>query len=303
MSRIARTTSGGTRPSSAASTMATRNTAIAPRYGRANDHARRSVRRERSPPRAGWRRVDAASSGSAAWFEATKPTRRKPPVPLRHMPSRPATPPSPLASSRRVPARRPVACSRGADVRTEEATQIGPPPTEDAEATVPSDPSDVTDDTVPTDDDRTDSTVEAEDTPTPTGAIDWQQFDDQLDTGAARGPDRLRRPGRRHVRAVPRAPPRDRPGRPDRHAARQPRRAGLRRDRRSPPGPSSATTRSCWSASTSSAGIRGAPATRRRRSTASTTTTSTSPAPTSRPTTTPSASRSSISPRTSRTSA
>ena len=43
MSRIARTTSGGTRPSSAATRMATRNTTIVPRYGRANAQTRRSV--------------------------------------------------------------------------------------------------------------------------------------------------------------------------------------------------------------------------------------------------------------------
>ena len=92
---------------------------------------------------------------------------------------------------------------------------------------------------------RTPSTPDDE-APSPTGRrrsrrarIDWQQFDDQLDTGAARGPDRLRRPRRRHVRAVPRAPP-GRPTRTPGSARCSSTPAGrASAGRRSPPRPSS----------------------------------------------------------------
>ena len=50
VSRIALTTNGGTSPSSAEPTMASRNTTIVPRYGRANDHTRRRVRRDTVAP-------------------------------------------------------------------------------------------------------------------------------------------------------------------------------------------------------------------------------------------------------------
>ncbi len=50
VSRIALITNGGTRPSSAEAMMAARNTMSVPRYGRANDHTRRSVWRETVAP-------------------------------------------------------------------------------------------------------------------------------------------------------------------------------------------------------------------------------------------------------------
>ena len=53
VSRIARTTNGGTSASRAAARMATRNRAIVPRYGRANDQIRRSVARDSWAPSIG----------------------------------------------------------------------------------------------------------------------------------------------------------------------------------------------------------------------------------------------------------
>ena len=72
VSRIARTTNGGTRASRAAARMATRNRAIVPRYGRAKPQTRRSV--DAGDPRACHRvgvprgQVRAAP---CAWIEAT----------------------------------------------------------------------------------------------------------------------------------------------------------------------------------------------------------------------------------------
>ena len=75
-----------------------------------------------------------------------------------------------------------AACSRGADVRTEEATRIGPPPSSDPADSRPPDTTDA-----PDTDGRTRwvgrrGAVVADDA-APTGAIDWQQVNEQLEVG------------------------------------------------------------------------------------------------------------------------
>ena len=148
-------------------------------------------------------RVGAASSGSAAWFEATKPPRRKPPVPLRHMPSRPATLPprgsssacSLLVADRGLLAGRRRA-HRGGDPDRPAADRRRRRRPPDPAATTPPTPTHATPSTDRRHDRPRTRPSRPTDPPEPTGAIDWQQFDDQLDTGAARGADRLRRPRR-----------------------------------------------------------------------------------------------------------
>ena len=115
--------------------------------------------------------------------------------------------------------------------------------------------------------------------------------DDAVDVGTLEVPVDYDDPNGPTFQLSLRPPPGRRPGEQDRLAARQPGRAGIRRQRVRRPLPPRSTTGSCSSASTSSGGIPAAPARASRRSTASTTTTSTSPGATSRRRTTPSASR------------
>jgi pimeloyl-ACP methyl ester carboxylesterase len=78
-----------------------------------------------------------------------------------------------------------AACSSGAGVQTEEASQIGPPPTRDASTSPTTDatppPTDGADD--PEDPDDEASSAPPTDDGGATGAIDWQPIDDLLDTG------------------------------------------------------------------------------------------------------------------------